>query len=311
MKSKTHNFKLLLALAAITLGFSQVVPSIADTGGWNKYLYGGVDRTLQRQQPPLDGNAARNGLISGEAMEAFATEQPLLRQQPQLYLQPPVQYRTNIKKQNLNLNAGTKGGRTVISVKDLQMLSNNDIAILIDKSWSMGNRTHPGGMKRWQWCQQQLMGFTSQTAQAFPRGIDVVLFDDDFVVYPNVDMNAVRDIFATFKTGDGTDLKGPLQTVFDEHFKRRYQGSNRNLVVIIISDVSAKKGMSVIKDAMPRVTRPNEISVTYLNLKTSEKDNYMPFVTTGTPIKVEQIAWDTVNALGLTQTILNVIRANQ
>lgn len=308
MKNQTTNsFNLFLAAIAIALGLAQLMPSYADVRGSN-YLYGGVDHS-QCPQPIYDANASQSGLISGDAMEAFATEQPLQRLQPQLHQQAPVQYRTNIKKQNLN--AGTKGGRSLLSVKDMQMLSNNDIAILIDKSWSMGNHTEKGGMRRWEWCQQQLMGFTSQTAQAFPQGIDVLLFDDEFVVYPNVNMNAVRDIFATFKTGDGTDLKGPLQTVFDEHFKRRYQGSNRNLVVIIISDVSAQKGMSVIKKAFPRVTRPNEISVTYLNLKTSEKEKYMPFVTTGTPIKVEQIAWDTVNAMGLTQTILNVIRANQ
>jgi hypothetical protein len=59
------------------------------------------------------------------------------------------------------------------------------------------------------------------------------------------------------------------------------------------------------------VLRQNEISVTYLNLKTSDKEKYMPFATTSMPIRVEQIPWEQVNSQGLTQTILNVIRQSQ
>ncbi len=299
--------KLTLAAIGLTLGATQLAPSFADTGQWNNYLNGGVNRSVQKQET-LDAGASQSGLVSGDAMSAFTTQQGVVDKRPVTILKQNVQ-RTPLAL-NSGLTDGSPAGRT-LSVKDLNLFSKNDVAILIDKSWSMGNRTHEGGMKRWDWCRNQLVGFTSQTAKAFPKGIDVLLFDDEFVVYQNVDMNAVKDIFAMNKTGAGTEIDAPLQTTFDEHFKRRSQGSNKNLVVIIISDISAKKGMSVIKKNLGNVLRQNEISVTYLNLKTSDKEKYMPFATTSMPIRVEQIPWEQVNSQGLTQTILNVIRQSQ
>ncbi len=285
----------------------QILPTLADTGQWGTYLNGGVNRFVQAQ-PPLETGATQNGLVSGDAMSAFSTQQGVIDKRPVTIL------KQNVQQSPLALNSGLTDGRQVgrtLSVKDLNLLSKSDVVILIDKSWSMGNRTHEGGMKRWDWCRNQLVGFTTQTARAFPKGIDVLLFDDEFVVYQNVDMNAVKDIFAMNKTGAGTNVESPLQTAFDEHFKRRSQGSNKNLVVIIISDISAKKGMPVIKRNLANVMRQNEISVTFLNLKTSDKEKYMPFTSTSMPIRVEQIPWEQVNSQGLTQTILNVIRQSQ
>ncbi|MBP7860963.1 hypothetical protein KA183_04715 [bacterium] len=300
-------YKLTLTALGLTLGVAQLAPSFADTGQWNNYLNGGVNRSVQKQEP-LDAGASQSGLVSGDAMSAFTNQQGVVDKRPVTI------FKQNVQQSPLALNSGLTDGRPAgrtLSVKDLNLFSKNDIAILIDKSWSMGNRTHEGGMKRWDWCRNQLVGFTSQTAKAFPKGIDVLLFDDEFVVYQNVDMNAVKDIFAMNKTGAGTNIDAPLQTAFDEHFKRRSQGSNKNLVVIIISDISAKKGMSVIKHNIGNVLRQNEISVTYLNLKTSDKEKYMPFATTSMPIRVEQVPWEQVNSQGLTQTILNVIKQSQ
>jgi len=286
---------------------TQTSPILADTGQWGAYLNGGVNRSVQ-EQAPLETGASQNGLVSGDAMSAFSTQQGVIDKRPVTIL------KQNVQQSPIALNSGLTDGRLAgktLSVKDLNLLSKSDVAILIDKSWSMGNRTHEGGMKRWDWCRNQLVGFTSQTAKAFPKGIDVLLFDDEFVVYQNVDMNAVKDIFAMNKTGAGTNVDSPLQTAFDEHFKRRSQGSNKNLVVLIISDISAKKGMPTIKRNLANVMRQNEISVTFLNLKTSDKEKYMPFTTTSMPIRVEQIPWEQVNSQGLTQTILGVIRQSQ
>lgn len=299
--------KITLAAIGLTLGVAQLAPTFADSGQWNNYLNGGVNRSVQKQTQ-LETGASQSGLVSGDAMSAFTTQQGVVDKRPVTIL------KQNVKSTPLALNSGLTDGQPAgrtLSVKDLNLFAKNDVAILIDKSWSMGNHTHEGGMRRWDWCRNQLVGFTSQTAKAFPKGIDVLLFDDEFVVYQNVDMNAVKDIFAMNKTGAGTNIDAPLQTAFDEHFKRRSQGSNKNLVVIIISDISAKKGMSVIKQNLGNVLRQNEISVTYLNLKTSDKEKYMPFATTSMPIRVEQIPWEQVNSQGLTQTILNVIRQSQ
>lgn len=305
--TSNRSHKITLAAIGLMLGIAQLAPTFADSGQWNNYLNGGVNRTVQ-MQAPMETGASQSGLVSGDAMSAFTTQQGVVDKRPVTILKQNVQ-RAPLAL-NSSLTDGHPAGRT-LSVKDLNLFAKSDIAILIDKSWSMGNRTHEGGMKRWDWCRNQLVGFTSQTAKAFPKGIDVLLFDDEFVVYQNVDMNAVKDIFAMNKTGAGTNVDAPLQTAFDEHFKRRAQGSNKNLVVIIISDISAKKGMPVIKSNLGNVTRQNEISVTFLNLKTSDKEKYMPFTTTSMPIRVEQIPWEQVNTQGLTQTILNVIRQSQ
>lgn len=298
---------LTFAAFGFTIALSQLAPALADSGQWNTYLNGGVNRSVQ-MQAPLETGASQSGLVSGDAMSAFSSQQGIIDKRPVTI------FRQNVQQSPLALNSGLTDGRQLgrtLSVKDLNLLAKNDVAILIDKSWSMGNRTHEGGMKRWDWCRNQLVGFTSQAAKAFPKGIDVLLFDDEFVVYQNVDMNAVKDIFAMNKTGAGTNVESLLQTAFDEHFKRRGQGSNKNLVVIIISDISAKKGMPVIKRNLANVMRQNEISVTFLNLKTSDKEKYMPFTSTSMPIRVEQIPFEQVNNQGLTQTILNVIRQSQ
>ncbi|MDX2108086.1 MAG: hypothetical protein SFY67_16950, partial [Candidatus Melainabacteria bacterium] len=151
--------KLTFAALGITLGISQLAPISADTGQWGTYLNGGVNRSVQ-MQAPLETGTSQNGLVSGDAMSAFSTQQGVKDKRPVTI------FKQNIQQSPIALNSGLtdgrQGGRT-LSVKDLNLLSKSDVAILIDKSWSMGNRTHEGGMKRWDWCRNQLVGFTSQT----------------------------------------------------------------------------------------------------------------------------------------------------
>lgn len=154
--------------------------------------------------------------------------------------------------------------------QELALLGNYDVAIVIDGSGSMGTNDCPGGLSRWEWCRNQLLGFTRQTSQVFRQGIDILLFSSEYQAFPNVNYSTVKNIFASGMPNGGTYMAKPLDAVFEEHFRRRDQmGSNKKLLVEVISDGEpSDKGQvaAVISRATQRMRSPDEITVSFLQI---------------------------------------------
>jgi len=249
----------------------------------------------------------QTGLISGDAMSAFSASASTSVAKPTQLIDAGV-FTTVPKAKPLTSGITASAGLTK---EDVEGLHKNDIAILIDTSSSMKEKVLPDNVSRWDWCRNQLLGFTQKTTANSIKGIDVLLFNSDLKIFPEVDLNTVKTVFANNYPAGGTKLDPALNAVFTAHFKRKSEGSTKKLKVIIISDCLPPVGFIPIGTAASQVGGPNEISVTFLNVVSLTAFTSVFSATTNPNIPVEVRPFEIVNKAGLSQTILEIIKRNQ
>lgn len=159
----------------------------------------------------------------------------------------------------------------VLSSQELSLLSNYEIAIVIDKSGSMNETDCPGGVSRWQWCRDQLLSFTAQISPVFKSGITVALFSSNSQIFKNVGFSVVPDIFSRNVPNGGTYMAKPLSQILDDYFERREQnkGATKKLLIEVISDGEpSDKGelIAVISRATAKMVRPDEVRINFLQI---------------------------------------------
>jgi hypothetical protein len=159
----------------------------------------------------------------------------------------------------------------VLSSQELNLLSNYEIAIVIDKSGSMNETDCPGGVSRWQWCRDQLLSFTAQISPVFKSGITVALFSSNSQIFKNVGFSVVPDIFSKNVPNGGTYMAKPLSQILDDYFERREQnkGATKKLLIEVISDGEpSDKGelIAVISRATAKMVRPDEVRINFLQI---------------------------------------------
>lgn len=258
------------------------------------------DTTLNAGVKTEQPAAKDSGLIKGNALTAFSTT-------PAVKLNTGTQQ--SVKLQPTTLTGGANS-LMAFNKEDATALHNTDIAILIDTSSSMKEKLFPENLSRWDWCRNQLLGFTERTTASNVRGIDILLFNSDLRVFPAVDFNAVTNIFASNYPGGGTKIDPALSAVFSEHFKRKAAGSNKKLKVIIITDCLPPVGFQQIALAASQVSSPKEISITFLSVVSGGPFKATFSATQYPNIQQEVRPFETFNQNGLSQTILQIIKAN-
>src|SRR5262249_49867664 len=77
------------------------------------------------------------------------------------------------------------GGTTL--QRQLKVLSDHNVYLIIDKSGSMATRDCAGGVSRWKWCADQTHNLTEAASSygCLDDGITIVLFSDAYTVYRN------------------------------------------------------------------------------------------------------------------------------
>lgn len=158
-----------------------------------------------------------------------------------------------------------------LTKQEIGQLSKYDVVVVIDKSGSMDEHDCPGGMSRWQWCQTQLLSFTSQIDSAFRNGITVALFSSDYQIFNNVNFGYVQNIFANNSPGGGTYTGKVMSAVFDDYFARRQANpaATRKLLVQVITDGDpSDKGklIETICKASQNINSQDEITVNFLQI---------------------------------------------
>jgi Mg-chelatase subunit ChlD len=179
-----------------------------------------------------------------------------------------------------------------LSRADLALLGAHNIVVMVDKSGSMGTvdcpafGPAPSGLgslfrqvtaftgseiSRWDWCREQALNFSRQTAQVFGQGITVVPFSSDWREYRNSDINQVARVFSENRPDGGTNLGPALDHQLDSYFRMRGQsfGGSKPLVVAIISDGAPSGTHAVAKaiiEATKKMRNPAEVTVVFLQI---------------------------------------------
>jgi len=249
-------------------------------------------------------SSTKEGLVSGENFNLFCNS-------------PAVRASVNVpaKKKGFSLSKMVGGvfNGNKLTAEELLLLSRCNIAILIDKSGSMDATAtnFPTRISRWNWCAWQMQNFGRQTASV-KQNVDLILFDNEFVVFPNVNLRDVDRIFFQFKAEGGTDVTKPLAAVFEEHFRKRdLLGDDKNLLVVVITDSGPNYGYAVTKAACERIKRPDEIKVTYISAtQLGSSSNPNRSLLPPLPVRVESMPFDAADSMGLGKALVAIIKNN-
>ncbi len=195
-----------------------------------------------------------------------------------------------------------------MTVRDLQVLAQHDVAVVVDRSLSMTTRDCPsvssmfggwqgalagilgaqmgmsrgmgygigGNISRWDFVQSQTMALAKQTGEVFPNGITLVLFSSHCNVFKNVDLRQVPMIFSENRPGGSTNTAEAVQIPIEDYLARRQASGGRvkPLVIAVVTD-----GMPSNFDALRRLLiettqqlrNPQEIRITFLQIGTERR----------------------------------------
>jgi len=105
-------------------------------------------------------------------------------------------------------------------LKDIRALQDYDMVLIVDRSGSMsmgisGDENSPksNNSSKWRWVQSQVIRASNEFANAFKRGVKLIMFDLGYDVYQNCAPGELFNIFLATKTGGGTNLTPPLREV--------------------------------------------------------------------------------------------------
>lgn len=179
-----------------------------------------------------------------------------------------------------------------LSRKELSFLGDHDVDILIDKSKSMATvdclsaagdsplaailsgwpkRNNGQLVSRWDWCRQQSLDFSRQTANVLANGVEIVPFSSKFNIYKHCGAADVAEVFADNRPDGGTNLAPALKKELDDYFARRdaNAGAVKPLVVAIITDGAPSSTSAVrreIIEASSKMKSADEITIVFLQI---------------------------------------------
>jgi hypothetical protein len=117
----------------------------------------------------------------------------------------------------------------------LTAVSKYDIVLIVDRSGSMASKLSPDDeMSKWQWCQNNISGFTRDIAPLLENNqLTLLFFDSQFSIVRNCTPNTVQRTFEELRPRGGTNMGPPMEAVLSDYFKGR---QSRPLLVIVLTD---------------------------------------------------------------------------
>jgi hypothetical protein len=183
-----------------------------------------------------------------------------------------------------------------VSDERLATIADYDVIVFIDSSKSM-SRTLSGARhwtptpvadlppdvspneSRWQWCSEQTESLSKQLQKSLKSHAEdhlkVVLFNDRYKVFKDVDMSSVPTFFASNHPGGNTNANDALRSQLRAYFAARDQNEKvKPLLLAMITDGCPDDPYALrqtIIDATHRMKNPNEIAITFLQVGVDPK----------------------------------------
>ncbi len=167
---------------------------------------------------------------------------------------------------------------------EVARLRGRHVTIIMDRSGSMKTEDcavpmafgafAPRSMSRWDWCLSQTVDLARQTAQVLPKGLSLVFFNSSDSVYHNVRSDMIPNLFARNSPDGGTNLVGALKHQLNDYFRAQSMGNTEPLVLAIVTDGdpdSPRALKELIVEATHRMTSPDQISITFLQVGNDSK----------------------------------------
>jgi len=270
--------------------------------------FGGSENAAYQNQsaPPAPApDYQGSGLIDPQSFNLAPHQTTASAAPSPSFTQDATQVKLQPKRQ-AHTQAPLDGG---ITARDLQVLGQHDVAVVVDRSGSMSTYDCPGispnsgggweralaglispglilgpgmggrmTMSRWDFVCNQTMALAKQTQQIFPGGITLVLFSSHCKVFPNVDLRQIPNIFAANHPWGSTNTAEALELPIGDYFRRRQQsgGKVKPLVIAVVTD-GMPTNPNAVRQLLIQTTRylhnPHEIRITFLQIGT-EREGY-------------------------------------
>lgn len=152
-------------------------------------------------------------------------------------------------------------------------LKKYDFILLMDKSGSMAVRDCIGGVSRWQYAQETVVGVTAKMAEYDQDGATVGFFAKNLKLYPNItgSVEQVGKLFAEEEPGGSTDTAAALKVVLDQYFadKAAKGAEVKPIIVVVVTDGqpdSKDELRKVIIAATQKMDSDEEIGISFLQI---------------------------------------------
>lgn len=200
----------------------------------------GANRGMPELKLRLD--ATPSEALQGQ-IGAIAKESP---EQKAAFKSFCIKYSTNLPKPKLPSN-----------LKDIRALEDYDMVLIVDHSGSMSmsiskDDKSPNSINssRWRWVQNQVFRASNEFANAFKRGVKLIMFDSGYDVYQNCSPGELFNIFQATKSGGGTNLTPPLREVLKTKIT-----SGKPLIICVCTDGERISNYEDLKECIAEATQ--------------------------------------------------------
>ena len=153
----------------------------------------------------------------------------------------------------------------------MDVLSNYNVELILDRSLSMRRPDCPGGLSRWDWCSMQAVGMAHAIQPFVPSGLTITRFATDFDVHENATPGDVVRILGRHDFQLGTCLYEALANRLESYFTHRTRNTKPLLIGIITDGVPWPKPeprlvRNVLVDASNNMTDSTEIIIVFFQI---------------------------------------------
>lgn len=220
---------------------------------------------------------------------------------------------------------------SLLAPAEVARLRGRQVTIVMDRSGSMktedcgfgmpqGRFGNGGLISRWDWCLNQTVDLSRQTAQVLPQGMTMVFFSGSDNVYHNVRANRIPDLFMQNSPDGGTNLVGALKHQLDDYFRSVSMGNNQPLVLAIVTDGDPDNPRALkdlIVAATQKMTSPDQISIAFIQVGHEEKGSNLLYeldnelTRKGASYDIVQVSpFTQVLSRGLARSIVAAVQTN-
>ncbi len=157
------------------------------------------------------------------------------------------------------------------SSKNVKLLADYNMELIVDRSMSMRIPDCPGGVSRWQWCGDQALNLATALSPYVPNGLTIVPFATEYDVFEHATTQNVDDVFNGMGLQFGTRLFEPLSERLDNYFARYTAGAKPLLIVVITDGIpSPPRESTLVRQELiatsHKMISPNQVTVIFCQI---------------------------------------------
>jgi hypothetical protein len=193
--------------------------------------YGADDSTSAKQPPTPFNLSIENAKLDDTPVRPFT-----LNAEKNVTGDDRLQMEQNAKLDSEMKTAKANCDRFALEAsKNLKLLANYNLEILVDRSMSMRKLDCPGGLSRWEWCGSQAADLAKSVGSFMPKGFTIVPFAGEYDVFEHASANNIEYLFNNIGLQHGTRLYEPLAERLDTFFAH-YKPNAKPLLLVVITD---------------------------------------------------------------------------